>query len=50
MASRNYWKLLPAISALLLTNLATDLAMAQGPALTVKAPVGVVSRRARRST
>jgi hypothetical protein len=41
MASRNYWKLLLPTSALLLTNLA----FAQTPALTVKAPVGVVVKK-----
>ena len=41
MASRNYWKLLPATSALLLTNAA----FAQTPALSVKTPVGVVVKK-----
>jgi thiol:disulfide interchange protein DsbD len=41
MASRNYWKLLPATAALLLTNLA----FAQTPMLTVKAPMGVVVKK-----
>jgi Disulphide bond corrector protein DsbC len=41
MASRNYWKLLSATSALLLTNLA----FAQTPALTVKPPIGVVVKK-----
>ena len=41
MALRNYWKLLSATSALLLTNLA----FAQTPALTVKAPEGVVVKK-----
>jgi thiol:disulfide interchange protein DsbD len=41
MASRNYWKILSAISALLLTNLA----LAQTPSLMVKAPVGVVVKK-----
>ena len=37
MVSRNYWKLLPATTALLLTNLA----FAQTPILTVRPPVGL---------
>ncbi len=41
MVSRNYWKLLPAISALLLTSLA----IAQTPFLMVKAPVGVTVKK-----
>lgn len=41
MVSKNYWMLLPATSALLLTNLA----MAQTPALTVKTPVGIVVKK-----
>ena len=41
MASRNYWKLLSATSALLFTNLA----FAQTPALTVKTPIGVVVKK-----
>jgi hypothetical protein len=41
MVSRNYWTLLWATSALLLTNPA----LAQTPALTVKTPVGVVVKK-----
>jgi len=41
MASRNYWKLIAATSALLLTNLA----LAQTPALSVKPPIGVVVKK-----
>lgn len=41
MVSRNYWKLLSATSALLLTNLA----IAQTPSLTVKTPIGVVVKK-----
>jgi thiol:disulfide interchange protein DsbD len=41
MASKNYWKLLPATSALLCTNLA----IAQTPILTVKPPIGVVVKK-----
>ena len=41
MVLRNYWKLLSATSALLLTNLA----FAQTPALTLKPPVGVVVKK-----
>ncbi|HEY3841413.1 MAG TPA: protein-disulfide reductase DsbD domain-containing protein [Bryobacteraceae bacterium] len=41
MALRNYWKLLSATSALLLTNLA----FAQTPALTLKPPMGVVVKK-----
>jgi len=41
MASKNYWKLLPATSALLFVNLA----LAQTPALSVKPPVGVVVKK-----
>jgi hypothetical protein len=41
MALRNYWKLLSATTALLLTNLA----LAQTPALTLKPPVGVVVKK-----
>src|SRR5580658_10417918 len=46
MVSRNYWKLPPAIAALLLINIATiRLAIAQTPSLMVKAPVGVVVKK-----
>jgi hypothetical protein len=41
MALRNYWKLLSATTALLLT----DMAFAQTPALTLKPPVGVVVKK-----
>jgi hypothetical protein len=41
MVSRNYWTLLSATSALLLTNLA----FAQSPSLTVKTPVGIVVKK-----
>ena len=41
MVSKNYWKLLPATSALLFANLA----FAQTPALMVKAPMGVVVKK-----
>jgi hypothetical protein len=41
MALRNYWKLLSATTALLLTNLA----FAQTPALTLKPPMGVVVKK-----
>jgi hypothetical protein len=41
MVSRNYWTLLPATSALLLTSVA----FGQTPALTVKTPVGVVVKK-----
>jgi hypothetical protein len=41
MALKNYWKLLPATAALLLTNFA----IAQTPVLTVKPPVGVVVKK-----
>ena len=41
MVSRNYWTLLSATSALLLTNAA----FAQTPALSVKTPVGVVVKK-----
>jgi hypothetical protein len=41
MALRNYWQLLAATAALLLTNLA----VAQTPVLTVKPPVGVVVKK-----
>jgi thiol:disulfide interchange protein DsbD len=41
MASKNYWKLLPATAALLCVNLA----VAQTPVLTVKPPVGVVVKK-----
>ncbi len=41
MALRNYWKFLPATSALLFTSLA----VAQTPVLTVKPPVGVVVKK-----
>ena len=41
MVSRIYWNLLPATCALLLSNLA----LAQTPALSVKAPVGVVVKK-----
>src|SRR5689334_5316358 len=41
MALRNYWKLLPATSALLLTSLA----LAQTPVLKVTPPMGVVVKK-----
>lgn len=41
MQLRNYWKLLPATSALLFTSLA----VAQTPSLMVKTPVGVVVKK-----
>ena len=41
MVSKNYWMLLSATSALLLTNPAT----AQTPALAVKTPVGIVVKK-----
>lgn len=41
MALKNYWKLLPATSALLFVNLA----LAQTPALSVKPPIGVVVKK-----
>jgi thiol:disulfide interchange protein DsbD len=41
MVSRNYWKFLPATSALLFVNFA----VAQTPVLTVKPPMGVVVKK-----